>query len=1524
MIELAESTIDEPSDVPTSAEALAKLHCKQRATVRSVELRERLVQIGADVEKSIVLCKDPAYESLPATSWILDNDYLIRRALRQLAKDLEGGVDQRLPAVTTPDDRVDIRANILARTILVSSQLQLSRTNIVDFVTQYQQFNPLQHAELWILPTLLRFACLDSLHRSLVEWIPEISEGAQPAIIDRHASVLDAAQTIGQLITSISVLSQIDWCEFVDTVSCLEPVLALDPGKAYPQMDFDTREHYRHEIEKLATHSPLNEIEVAQQAISLCKDKQANQRNRHVGYWLVDKGRTQLACKIEYSAPWREVLVSWCSHHSLGLYGMSIVALMLIFVAIPVFYLFVGKAGFMTFLLAAIVLVIPGSILSLTVVNGLASWLTDPFVLPSLDFSESIPDDCATAIVVPIIVASVAEVDELIDRMETRRLANPSTAFTFVILSDLVDAQQQHLPEDAQIVDALTAGVTALNERHQADGGSFILLHRDRTYNAQEGCWMGWERKRGKLEQFNALVMTGEGQAFGTTSGDLSRLPLCRFAIVLDADTVLPPGTAPRMISTLAHPLNLPVFDKTERRIVDGYAILQPRVELLQESGNRSLFAKLYSGDCSIDIYSRAVSDVYQDLFGTGLFTGKGIYDIASFYQTLHERMPDNSLLSHDLIEGVHTRVALASNIVLYEDFPDTYAEHLFRLQRWIRGDWQLLPWLRSKVPTQSGERLPNPLSRLDKWKVIDNLRRSLISPTVFVLFLLGWFFLPGSPWIWTLLAAGSMASYLINQTFMGLTQGLVRGFSGSLIHQMQLQSGRWLLSITFLVTDALAAIDTIARTVWRVLVSHRHRLQWTSAAHIQRQFGKRSIRRMSWRTMWLSSVIAIITGAVLYLFKPSSLPVALPVLLLWLAAPEVAAWLGKPRTFRREQLNHEQRQFLQLTARRTWHYFDTFCSPEDNWLPPDNFQEDPKGDVAHRTSPTNIGLYQTATLAACDFGFIGPSEFAVRNLRVFDTLDRLVVHRGHLLNWYDTRSLEPLDPQYISTVDNGNLAACLITLKQGSLELTQTPVITPSTWTGLLTTFELLVQATEVLSGSDQVPYQASVDAVKQSISKLTACGPDLLNVFYGLSAKQWPHVELLIDELLGRSDHLSPYDLVELHIWLARFAHQIVVIQRDIDRYYPWLARLDGIPQACQFVRDEICRCISVKCNLSDMQQHTRLVLNVLDSASIELQSDAESAQWLNLLRGSIITAAEHCQRLHDDLLDIADRAHTMAYGMDFKMLYDTTARLFYIGYNLTSARLDENHYDLLASEARLASFFAIAKNDVPIEHWFHLGRPIARHGRNPYLVSWNGSMFEYLMPPLFLPGRRDTLLGESESLAVVQQRHYANKRGVPWGISESAFGVTDADENYQYRAFGTPELGIRRGLIEDLVVAPYATALSLCVWPLASVDNLKRLQALGAQGHYGFIDAVDFTPDRNSGLQVPQSNTEGEEPCILVKTYMAHHQGMTLAAIANALDNDHMVERILREKGDAHSRSAVTGAYSLGRSNRTTPTR
>jgi cyclic beta-1,2-glucan synthetase len=1309
----------------------------------------------------------------PASEWLLDNFHLLAAEILVVRRNLPPGYYRELPKLALRELAGDARVYAMAEELIRHSDSRLDRQQLVRFMNSFQGVAPLTIGELWAWPSMLKLALIENLRRlaeetiearaarraadayvarvdaaghgqppplpehlhsayvvqllqRLREYGPRLSSvraavdthlaarrtTSEDAVRSEHQRQAAAQISVANAVTSLRFCATLDWSQYFEAVSLVERVLQRDPAGAYGGMDFLSRDRYRQAVEELSEPTGEAQVRVALRAVESARQAaesgQAADRAAHVGHHLIGRGRRDLETDIAYSPRLRQRVRRFAFGHATAVYLGSIGILTAALVALALAFLQERQASGWLQAAAALILLFPASETAIALVQRLAARWAPPRRLPRLDFAAGIPEHARTMVVVPTLLTSVPGVNGLIEHLEVLALGNLDPRIHFAILSDFADAAERAQPQDEEILAAARAGIEALNGRLGGEGaGRFHLFHRHRQWNAGEGVWMGWERKRGKLEEWNRLLRGATDTSFSVHVGDDGALQGVRYCLTLDSDTRLPRDAARKLIGIIDHPLNRPHFDPARGRVTEGYGILQPRVSVTMASAAGSLFARLYAGHTGVDPYTTAVSDTYQDLFGEGIFTGKGLYDVDAFMAALDGRVPENALLSHDLFEGVYARTGLVTDVELVDDYPASVLVHARRQHRWVRGDWQILRWLFPWVPSRGGLQR-NRLPLIALWKIFDNLRRSLVAPATVALLVLAWTLLPGSPaaWMAAVLAALAFPVYpLLLHAAAGPTeQQPWRVFLRGAWEDVQTALAQVMLQLTFLASHAYERLHAVGLTLVRLAATRRRLLEWeTAAASAARASGpaRSAGARLFFAEMMASPVVALACLVLVAAVRPGALPAALPLLALWAAAPLIALGLSRPVAPRPAELGPEDRELLQQVARSTWRYFEELMGPEDHALPPDNFQETPEPRVAHRTSPTNIGMGLVAVLAAHDLGFIGTDELAARVEATLTTMEGLERFEGHLLNWYDTQTLAPLPPSYVSTVDSGNLAGSLMALAEG---------------------------------------------------------------------------------------------------------------------------LRQAGLP-------------------------------------------------------------------------DLARRAVAFADAMSFRFLYDPQRGILSIGYRLPDAegpgRLDPSYYDLLASEARLASFIGIAKGELPQTHWFHLGRLVTGvHGR-PVLLSWSATLFEYLMPLLFMRSYPSTLLEQACRMVVRRQREYAHDRGVPWGVSESAYNVVDRHDNYQYKAFGVPGLGLKRGLGDELVVAPYATALAAMVEPAEAARNLRRLAGAGLLGQYGYYEAVDYT-HRTAGESEEGGGHTGPNPGTVVRAFMAHHQGMTLVALANALLGDRMVER------------------------------
>jgi cellobiose phosphorylase len=1428
----------------------------------------------------------------PAGEWLLDNYYVVEEHIREVRDSLPRGYYRELPVLAGGPLAGYPRVYELATTLISHTEGRVEIETIELFTRAVQEVTPLSLGELWAIPASLRLALIENVRRMALRGVRRIAE---IELADQHAARIQQASAAGpgalrsaidaflaaapplsavfvarlrsrlresgaalpplvwlgewlseeglgaeeaaghadqQLaltqvimansISSLRAVGRMDWRRFVEHQSVVEAILQQDPGGQYGAMTFATRDWYRHVIERIARRTRREEADVAQRAIALARTAEPVHRQAHVGFYLIDGGLGRLEQELGYRPSPGEWLVRQARRHP-NLTFIGGISAGVVLATLAAFALAGAPAlGAIPLVLAFTLL--PALDIAINAFNQLVTAFLPPRLLPKLDLRnrDQIPDELRTLVVLPILVDRVSAAQDALENLETQFLANRSAGLHFALLTDFTDAATATTPEDAPILAALVRGISELNQRYPEEASdTFLLFHRSRLWNPTQQSWMGWERKRGKLAALNQFLRGGAADAFSTIVGRTEMLQDVRFVITLDSDTVLPPDGAALLIGALGHPLNRATYDAASRIVTAGYGILQPRVGVSLPSAFRSRFSAVHSGHPGVDPYTTAVSDVYQDLYGEGSFTGKGIYDVTVFEQATEGRFPENTLLSHDLIEGSYARAGLVTDITVYDDYPTRYLSFTRRKHRWIRGDWQLLRWLGPRVPGPNGTER-NRLSLLARWKLIDNLRRSTVEVSQLLLLIAGWTLLPGDPIRWTALGLGAIgAPWVISLLLAVLRPPLDKSWRAYYVtvgHDAITGARQAGLALITLPHQAVVALDAIGRTLWRLLVSHKRLLEWQTASQVEQTTARAGALSPSYLTLaWLVPGILLL-GALATFLVDGPLPrrltlSAAAIIILWLLAPAMVRLLDGPILQAREKLRSSGRATVLRYALLHWRYFDRFVDQKTHWLAPDNYQEYPEPQLAMRTSPTNIGLQLISVVSACDLGFLSIDDATTRLERALATLDQLPRFRGHFYNWYSLSDLQILAPGYISTVDSGNLAGHLIALRQACIELAQRPRRTPA--------------PAPILHAATQIVLDL-LDLSGHTERRRAVLGPRI-------EALKALHLQL------GRPAPSSSNDLLrDVELELTALS-AVVGGQEDGDEVAHWIGWTLAFlgrqhPTAGAFASDEL----------------------------------AISAR----------------------LMKVAERAYRFALDMEFGFLYDPQRKLMTIGYHPSTHTPDGSFYDLLASESRLASFLAIAQGDVPVEHWFRLGRPLTQAAGETLLVSWSGSMFEYLMPNLVLRSYPQTVLDQTSAAVVRRQISYGTERGVPWGVSESAYNLLDRHGTYQYRAFGVPDIALKRGLSRDLVIAPYASALTLGLEPTEALRNLRHIEELGGLGPYGFRDAFDYTrPDPGARYA-------------LVRNYMAHHIGMSLVALANVLTGDGWPRRF---HADALVRSA-----------------
>lgn len=1526
-------------------------------------MNENFIYISQAYE---VLSVDIAQKSSlpPAAEWLLDNYYVIEEQVNGLRKDMSKKRYFDLPILKKGPYQGVTRIFALAMELVAHTHGQIVEDTLIKYLKAYQSHSILFEKEIYIIPSMLHLALIENIRmitediletrkqwdiadRSVEKWmyenptdaakieglfensgraVSDAIDSANPSYVEhlfyrlrrsgrRYSDVLryiderldkfgttteiiaqkehnsQAVSTVsmGNCIVSLKHLSSMNWTDLFDEASNLEKILRLDPSETYSLMDINSRFHYKNKVEEIAKTYGVSELYIAKEALSLAQNAMSSftaaadntnieGNKHHIGFYIIGDGRQELENvqqkNLKFPANFRKTLES----NQGMIYMLSIVLFTILLTFLTIGYVMnrVTSNYILYGILAGVVFIIPASEIVITIINRFVCRIKKPAVFPRLELKEGIPDSMSAMVVIPALLSDKKRVNELMENMENHYLGNKEQNLYFALIGAFKDSDKESNRSDTNVIKEASEKIVLLNNKYAIGKKDiFYFYNRQRTFNEIDNNWTGWERKRGALMEFNELLLGSEDTSFSFYSSELLPDENIKYVITLDADTVLPLGMAKKMIGTMAHPLNIPVIDIEKGIVTKGYGLIQPRVSFDSDSSNRSIFSRIYTGQEGLDPYASAISDVYQDLFGEGIFTGKGIYDLNVFQNVLKGKFPENAILSHDLLEGSFVRAALVSDLELVDSYPSKFNSFMARLHRWIRGDWQLVPWLFKGIKTKDNTIISNPLSNISKWKIVDNLRRSLLTPAVMLLIALGFSILPGSGLLWASIGIASMGlplvMSLLEQIFGGgLKRNAIKrhlpGFFG-----IKASIFQFLLGIVFLPYQAFMALDAIIVTLTRVFITKKNMLEWVTSSDADKAQPNSLKSYVS--TMGSSVATGIAIAGLSYYFKPESIATASVLLIAWMASPVIAYLISREDPDQVEKLGTKELLELRKIARKTWRYFEEFSNLKNNYLAPDNFQEEPYAGIAYKTSPTNIGLGLMASLTARDMGYIGIIEASNDISRTITTIEKLEKWNGHLLNWYDTSSLEPLRPKYVSTVDSGNLIGYLTTLVQGLKEYYGKPLIDKAFAAGINDTIRAGIKNGQENNQSVFIDENDKID-------------PMLWN----------KKLEWLIDDT-SRSVNIKKE-------WMPKYSHMIYSLRKEVQSFMPWVKLPLYLPD--ETIGYELTEKFRVLHSL--MQSNAELELlpgmcrnmsRLCDALSQDIIETADGSfnvelEWLNNLKESAEESILFSRRFFEQYDRLLLRIAEISKNAKFAVLYNDKRHLFYIGYDMEANRYTNSYYDLLASEARQTSYLAVARGEVPPKHWFMLGRSLTVVDRYKGLVSWSGTMFEYLMPLLLMRSYKNTLLDETYSFAVKSQIKYGKQREMPWGSSESAYNILDINLNYQYKAIGVPWLGLKRGLAEDAVIAPYATFLALMVDPAAAYKNIEKLKAEGLEGPYGFYEAADYTQER----QEPLSEK------IIIKSFMAHHQGMSLLSVNNYLNGYPMQRRFAN---DPHVRSA-----------------
>ena len=1299
----------------------------------------------------------------PAGEWLLDNFYIIEKTVKQIQKELPLKKYTNFVGISNGEYKGFARIYVLASEIVAYSDNKIEKENLSDYLESYQNKKTLSMDEIWNIGIFLQIAIIENITEccskiyssqiqkyraesiverlidnkdknqlkyknnirklekdifhdmkySFIEYmsyilkrygkkanaylnvLEEVVEKLGTTVSDvikkEHFEIAVNKVTMGNSITSIKEIQRINFLEIFEKINGVEEILKKDPVQVYSKMDYKTKDYYRGKIKEISKKTKISEIYIARKMLELAEEnfkKEGQNKKSHIGYYLIDKGINSLYTRLEYNTKREET-----EQNKTKIYILTVTVLSILVSMFLSYIVNLQIKNTIVLIVSFILFLIPSSEVVIKVIQNILNKTVKPKVIPKIDFSKGIDKEYSTFVVIPTILKNREKVQEMMENMERYYLANKSENLYFSLLGDCSESSLKQEKFDEEVIQEGKKQVEKLNKKYpNKDFPIFSFIYRERQWNEKENAYLGWERKRGLLNQFNEYILHQKNpfkintiQNYIENQNSKEILKNIKYIITLDADTDLILNSAQELIGAMAHILNEPVIDEQKNIVVEGYGIMQPRVGINLDISYKTLFTKIFAGAGGIDSYTNAISDIYQDNFKEGIFTGKGIYDLKIFSKVMENAIPENTVLSHDLLEGCYLRCGLVSDIMLMDGYPTKYTSFMNRLSRWIRGDWQIVYWLRKK----------SPLNLLSKYKIFDNLRRSLFEISILVALI----YINILRYIFNINVLGiDIVLILIEITpyILELFNYLIAKKDGeekqkTFTPQISGLKGivlRTIITLGCLPYKAYSSLKAIGRTIYRLIITHKNLLEWTTSEEAEKSSKTDFISY--YKSMFINVVIGILS-LITYIQDKNIIAILLGI--LWIITPSIMWYISKENEEKqsKEKLTQEEQKYILEIGKKTWEYFNKYLNQENNYLMPDNYQEDRKNKIVRRTSSTNIGLSMLVVISAHDLGYIDLNK-AIETLKnIIYTIETLQKWNGHLYNWYNTETKEPLIPRYISTVDSGNFVGYLYVVK---------------TW----------------------------------------------------LEEKSEETLTEIVDKLI-----------------------------RDTD----------------------------------------------------------------------------------------------------FSKLYLKEQQIFSIGFNIEENKLTNSYYDLLASEARQASLIAIAKKDVPVKHWNSLSRTLTTLGKYKGLISWSGTSFEYLMPNINIPKYKGSLLDESCKFMIMSQMEYAKKLQIPWGISEAAFNLKDLYSNYQYKAFGIPWLGLKRGLADEMVVAPYGSILAITDYPKEVYQNLKRLEQYGMNGKYGFYESIDFTPER----------LEKGKKSSIVKTYMAHHQGLILLSIDNLFNDNILQKRFIK---------------------------
>lgn len=1371
-----------------------------------------------DTHNYIKMLSKEGEEIISAGNWLLDNIYLIEKEYKAIKVNMPKSYFQNLYVENEINSDIKLpRIYICAKEMIHRNKGKVAEDESIAFIKEKGEKYTI--GELWAFPLALRAGIIINLSKEVTRLKniqkERIEEKEYKNILKSKAKEEDLVEKISSLIMSLREIDVIDWRNFFDETSITEGILKKDPSNVYEQMDFKSKDYYRHTIERISRKYKIDEEEIVKEALLLAnraKEKGMEIYKTHIGYYLIDNGVGELSRGLK-----RRSRIKNRFSPSMFWFINVVGSLFIVFLVLALGYLYGVEYSRTQHIIEAIIILIPASEIIVAFTNWIVAKKIPLRHVPKIYLKDGINSENKTIVIVPSMISSEKNIKKLIEKLEVSYLGNKEDNVYFAILGDFQDCEHETTRNDKNLNDFALKEIEKLNKKYCISTNKFFYLNRKRIYNIKEDKFIGRERKRGKIMEFISLLKGDKNHTFNVISSSIDELKDSKYIITLDSDTFMPRDTIKKLVGAMCHPLNKAILKKN--KVIRGYGVMQPKVSISLESKNMSKFSNIFGGEGGVDGYSIAYSDTYQDLFGEGSFTGKGILDIDIFYKVLRNEIPDNKVLSHDLLEGAYVRSALVTDCEFIDNYPSSYLSSSKRLHRWVRGDWQLLPWLFSSK-----------ISLLSKWKIIDNLRRSLLAPSLLIGLIIALRYLNRGIEVSIILFLAIITPLLFTVTDFVVTPK--NKLSGTFKSFKQI-----VLIISFIPYQTYIMVNAIVKTLYRLIISKKHLLEWQTAEDAEKSIENHL--GYYYEKMWFS----LIAGAVIVVvgFNSSIFFGIMSILLalLWVFSPLIAYEISKVDKKLQYSISEKDYIYLREIGRRTWAYYEDFINEENNYLAPDNYQEKPFKGVAHRTSPTNIGMGLVTNIVSYDFGYISINTVIDRLEKILGGMDKLQKYKGHYLNWYDTTTCKPLYPRYVSTVDSGNLLGYLYLLKETLEEYKNNPLIRREEIQSLKDTYKILN-----IKDNINISKYKSIDDYKLILKN------------------ELEKVKMLEDE-------------------------------NDDEEYKYWINK----------ITNEI----------------------------------KEKLIWVDKLkkdRGDSALKVKDLAPLKERIDKVIKNIEIIMEDMDFTILYDKKRDLFSIGYNLEEDSLGSSYYDLLASESRIASFLAIARNEVETKHWFRLGRAMSNSYRGKSLVSWSGTMFEYLMPNLIMKDYDNTLLSLTYKSVIKAQIAFARKKRVPWGISESAYYHFDIAENYQYKAFGVSGIGLKRGIEDEIVVSPYSTIMALPIANGKAIENLRVLEKEGALRRYGFIEAIDFTQGRDNKILSEDILYENEEDnenkntdeykynenyknkkihYDIVKTdkskykirsngkpvacYMVHHLGMSYLALDNMLNSNILKERFHR---------------------------